>query len=195
MKIVSLRFVWLVFAAFAPLAHSGPSLRPLPPLLRTVSDEVGALTISEGQALSRTLADIESKTRVKMIVLIAETVLPETIEAYVQRLVNHWRARDQLPSHDRFIFVVVAKNDRALRVVPGRELSWVLKPFNESEAAAGAPLLLKENKYYEALTVIATQLFQLIGDRGRVVLIPTNPTPSIRTVGSRKRVFRDVTAS
>lgn len=65
-------------------------LRELPPLLRSVSDESGALSLAQGQALSRQLSDIERRIGVEIVVVILTTTRPESIEAYVQRLINHW---------------------------------------------------------------------------------------------------------
>mgnify|MGYP006952644732 CR=1 FL=1 len=66
-------------------------LRELPPLLRAVSDEPGVLSLAEGQALAKTLADIEREAGVTIIVAILTTTRPESIDIYVQRLINRWR--------------------------------------------------------------------------------------------------------
>lgn len=102
--------------------------------------------------------------------LIAETTQPESIEAYVQRLVNRWRRQTEALDSGRFIFVVVAKDDRALRVVPGEKLSSILKPFQASRTTSEALALLRQNKYFEALEIIVNKLAQWIADHGDVVL-------------------------
>lgn len=169
-KLIPLCLAWLGLWMSTPAAGAPPDLRELPPILRAVSGEVGVLSLAEGRDLSRIIDDIERKTRVKVIVLIAETTQPESIEAYVQRLVNRWRRQTEALNSGRFIFVVVAKDDRALRVVPGEKLSSILKPFQASRATAAALALLKQNKYFEALDIIVDKLAQLIADHGDVVL-------------------------
>lgn len=148
-------------------------LRDLPPLLRSVSDEPGALSLAQGQALSRQLSDIERKTKVEIIVVILTTSRPESIEAYVQRLIDHWRHESKRLDHGRFVFVAVAKEDRELRIVPSETFAWVLKPLTRSEVAVQAPALLKQDKYFEALTAIAEKLSQLFADHDGVVLQET----------------------
>ncbi len=170
MKVIALCLTLSVLASFAPSAHGQSALRPLPPLLRSVSDEVGVLSVPQGKALSNKLFDAEKRTSAKIIVVIAATVAPESIEAYAQRLANHWRGHSQALDSGRFVFVVVAKHDRALRIVPGKKLTRVLKPFMDSGIMADARALLKQDKYFEALAAIVDKLSQLIGGARSVVL-------------------------
>lgn len=154
----------------ASAADEAPTrLRELPPLLRAVSDEPGVLSIAQGQALSRRISEIERATGVKMAVLIVVTVAPESIESYVQRLVNHWKPRSRTLDNDRFVFVVIAKNDRELRIVPGPELTWMLKPLSGNEMTENVPTLLRKDQYYEALLTIVNRLSRTITDRQRAV--------------------------
>jgi len=156
---------YLVAVTSASAADATPArLRELPPLLRSVSDEPGALSFAEGQALSRRVAEIAQSTRVEIIVVILTTTRPESIEAYVQRLINHWRRVSQRLDHGRFVFVAVAKADRELRIVPSEQLAWVLTPLSRSEVAAQAPALLKQGRYFEAMSAITEQLLQLLKD-------------------------------
>mgnify|MGYP001580637547 CR=1 FL=1 len=167
----------LVFSAFASLAvasaagedESQERLRDLPPLLREVSDEPGALSLAEGQALSRRISEIRHDTGVKMIALVVFTVAPESIEAYVQRLINHWKRHSRELDNDRFVFIVIAKNDREIRIVPGPGLTWMLKPLSKRELIENVPDLLRKDQYFEALLRIVNKLSQIIADRQRAV--------------------------
>lgn len=60
------------------------------------------------------------------------------------------------------MFVAVAKEDRELRIVPSEKLAWVLKPLTHGEVMVQALALLKQDKYFEALTAIITKLSQMI---------------------------------
>lgn len=157
-------FVALAVTSATPADEVPERLRDMPPLLRSVSDEPGVLSLTQGQALSRQISDIERKTKVEIIVVILTTSRPESIEAYVQRLINHWRREGKRLDHGRFVFVAVAKEDRELRIVPSETLVWVLKPLTRSEVAFQAQTLLKQDKYFEALTAITSKLSQLIPD-------------------------------
>ena len=68
--------------------------------------------------MAERLFDIEQKTQMKIFVMIVTTVYPETIEAYVQRVIDRWRNSSQKLASGCFVFIVIAKNDRAIRVVP-----------------------------------------------------------------------------
>jgi len=153
----------------AARADEAQALRELPPLLRAVSDEPGVLSLADGQALSRRIAEIESDTGVKMIALVVVTVAPESIDAYVQRLINHWKRSGRTLDNGRFVFIVIAKNDRELRIVPGPELAWVLEPLAGKEIAETVPGLLRGDRYYEALLTMVNSIERLIADRRRTV--------------------------
>jgi uncharacterized membrane protein YgcG len=76
--------------------------------------------------------------------------------------VNHWEKFSGLLSSGRYIFVVVAKNDRAVRVVPGQQFAWVLEPFSASGIMSDTAALLRRGNYFEALAAIADKLSHLI---------------------------------
>lgn len=169
-KAVVLLIALLAVATFSPFACGQSGSRPLPPILSTISDEVGVLAVPQGQALAKTLADIERETGVTIVVAILATTRPENIDVYVQRLINRWQRESKRLDHGRFVFVAVAKEERELRIVPSEKLAWVLKSLARSDIAVQAPALLKQDKYYEALTTIAEELSRLIADQDGVVL-------------------------
>lgn len=145
------------------LAQSG--LRSLPPMLSTVSDEVGVMTLAEGQTLAKTLADTEQRTGVPLIVVIVATTAPENLEHYLQRLINHWRHKSTRLDHGRFVFVAVTQRDRELRIVPSEKLAWLLQEVAKDALRTEVPALLKQDKYFAAMTAIANRLAQLIAER------------------------------
>ena len=98
-----------------------PHRRPLPPLTRTVSDEVGVLSVAEGRKLASELDGIVDEHGIRVVLVIAETVQPEPIEDYVERLSRRW-ARDRGIDATRAIFILLVVNDRELVVMPGRNL-------------------------------------------------------------------------
>ncbi len=180
MKRLLATLVGSVFIAMAGTAATRAEdaqspLRELPPLLRAVSDEPGALSLAQGQALSRQVSDIERRTGVTIVVVILTTTRPESIEAYVQRLINRWRRESKRLDRGRFVFVAVSKEDRELRIVPSKPLGWVLKQLMRGEVAERAPALLKQDKYFEALTAIAEELSRLIAGHDVVVLRGDDP--------------------
>lgn len=143
------------------LCVSAQQLRPLPPLLRTLSDEVGVLSLEEGRALSRSAEEIFDRTGVRVIVVIAETTKPEEIEDYTERLGQRWkRERHLVP--ERSIFVVLAVRDREFQVMPGKGLESIDRELKKQEAYAGLAPLFREERYFEALMTVNARLLDLI---------------------------------
>ncbi len=143
------------------LVASAQQLRPLPPLLRTLSDEVGVLSGEEGRALSRSAEETFDRTGVRVIVVIAETTKPEEIEDYTERLGQRWkRERHLVP--ERSIFVVLAVRDREFQVMPGKGLESVDRELKKPEAYAGLAPLFREERYFEALMTVNARLLDLI---------------------------------
>lgn len=177
---IFLALVALAVAAAAVADEAPARLRDLPPLLRAVSDEPGVLSLAEGRALSRRIAEIEHDTGVKLAAAVVATVAPESVEAYVLRLINHWKRHSRALDSDRFVFVVVSKNDREVRVVPGPDLAWVLKSFSKRGMTENVPTLLRMDQYYEALLAIVNNISRIIADRRRTVRLEEAPQESKR---------------
>lgn len=147
--------------ALGAASAAAQQLRALPPLLRTVSDEVGALSVEEGRALSRSAEDIFERTGVRVIVVIAETTRPEEIEDYTERLAQRWkRERHLVP--ERSVFVVLAVRDREFQVMPGKGLESVDRELKKPEAYAGLAPLFREGRYFEALITVNQRLLGMI---------------------------------
>lgn len=157
MRSVVATLVLLMFA----LAARAEELRALPPLLHTVSDEVGALSVDQGRALSRSAEDIFDRTGVRVIIVIAETTRPEEIEDYTERLEQRWkRERDLLP--ERSIFVVLAVEDREFQVMPGKGLEFVDRELKKPEAYAGLSPLFRQGRYFDALMTVNQRLLEIV---------------------------------
>lgn len=141
---------------FLATGWTQPELRPLPLLLRSVSDEAGALSDAQGKDLSKSLQDIFESTSVRIIVVIAETPRPEPIADYAERLARRWtleRAIDPTQS----IFVIVAVDDREMQLLPGRALRPEAELTNPLIVRDLAPLF-RERRYFEALMKLTERL-------------------------------------
>ena len=118
-----------------------------------------------------------------MIALVVVTVVPESVEAYTQRLINHWKRHSRALDSDRFVFILIAKNDRAIRIVPSKTRArGFLKPFMNSGIMFNANTPLKQDKYFEALVAMVDKLSQLLGAARSVLL-----NGKSETVGSNVR--------
>ena len=142
--------------SFLATGWTQPELRPLPPLLRSVSDEVGALSDAQGKDLSKSLQDIFESTSVRVIVVITETPKPEPIADYAERLARRWtleRAIDPTQS----IFVIVSVDDREMQVLPGRALRRDAE-LTDPLIARGLAPLFRERRYFEGLIKLTERL-------------------------------------
>jgi uncharacterized protein len=97
---------------------------PLPELRARVTDLTGTLSAGERRALERRLEAFEKKKGSQIAVLIVPTVRPETIEQYAIRVAERWKlGREGI---DDGVLVLVAKEDRELRIEVGYGLEGVL---------------------------------------------------------------------
>lgn len=148
-------------AGLLPPAMAEGGLQPLPPLLRTLSDEVGVLTIDEGLELSRSLEEIGDLTGVRVIMVIVRTTAAEAIEDYGERLAERW-GRERAIDVTRTIFVVLALDDREMQIMPGRALPPVERALADPEITSDVTLLLRTGQYFEALMRLSARLHAIL---------------------------------
>jgi uncharacterized protein len=97
---------------------------PVPPLTGRVTDQTATLSAEQKAALEQTLQTFEAKKGSQIAILIVPTVAPETIEQFALRVAELWKlGRKKV---DDGAIVVVAKNDRALRIEVGYGLEGAL---------------------------------------------------------------------
>jgi uncharacterized protein len=119
--------VCLVLAFIAIDAYADVSI---PALTARVIDETGTLSPEQRSSLEATLKDFESRKGAQISVLMVPTTQPETIEQYSMRVVEQWKlGRKRV---DDGAMLIVAKNDRALRIEVGYGLEGVLNDATSS---------------------------------------------------------------
>ena len=109
----------MLFAACVALADV-----PVPPLKARVTDLTATLTAPEQAALEQTLAAFEARKGSQIAVLIVPTTEPETVEQYALRVEEAWKLGRK--GVDDGALLVIAKNDRKLRIEVGYGLEGVL---------------------------------------------------------------------
>ena len=118
---------WLAsFAAGTALllALPGAAEVAVPPLRARVTDLTGTLSPSQVQTLESRLRDFESTKGSQVAVLMLPTTRPETIEQYSIRVAEAWKIGRQRV--DDGVILVVAKDDRAVRIEVGRGLEGAI---------------------------------------------------------------------
>ena len=92
----------------------------IPPLAARVTDLTGTLGREQVAALEVDLAQFEKSRGSQIAVLLLPSTQPEPIEAYAIRLAEAWKIGRK--GIDDGIILLVAKNDRKLRIEVGRGL-------------------------------------------------------------------------
>jgi uncharacterized protein len=96
----------------------------VPPLKARVTDLTGTLSASQIQSLESRLREFERAKGSQVAVLLLPTTEPETIEQYSIRVADAWKVgRAKV---DDGVILVVAKNDRKLRVEVGYGLEGAI---------------------------------------------------------------------
>ncbi|MGH8129652.1 MAG: TPM domain-containing protein [Steroidobacteraceae bacterium] len=114
----------LLLAALPGSWASAQTLRPIPPLEARVTDLTGTLTRAELARLESRLAEFESRKGAQLAVLIVPSTQPEEIEQYSIRVVEAWKLGREKP--DDGALLLIAKDDRAMRIEVGRGLEGAL---------------------------------------------------------------------
>lgn len=97
---------------------------PVPPLQTRVTDLTGTLSEQQRSSIEQELAAFEARKGAQIGVLILPTTQPETIEQYAVRVEEAWKLGRK--GVDDGVLLVVAKDDRALRIEVGYGLEGVL---------------------------------------------------------------------
>ncbi|NBR28024.1 MAG: YgcG family protein [Betaproteobacteria bacterium] len=96
----------------------------VPPLKARVTDLTGTLDAAQKSALEQKLAAFEARKGAQVAVLMLPTTQPETIEQYAVRVEEKWKLGRK--GVDDGVLLVIAKEDRKLRIEVGYGLEGVL---------------------------------------------------------------------
>jgi len=100
----------------------------VPPLTGRLIDMTATFTVEQKAALEQTLQLFEARKGSQLAVLIVPTTTPETIEEYALRVAELWKlGRKKI---DDGAILVIAKNDRAVRIEVGYGLEGALNDAN-----------------------------------------------------------------
>lgn len=89
----------------------------VPPLTARVTDLTATLSGSQRQTLEEELRAFEAQHGAQVAVLLVPSTQPEAIEQYSMRVVEAWRLGQK--GKDNGVFILIAKNDRKLRIEVG----------------------------------------------------------------------------
>jgi uncharacterized protein len=118
-----LAWVWPLLLLLAGAAFAQDPV-PVPALSSPVTDLTQTLTADQRAALDSRLRAYETQKGTQIAVLIVSTTQPESIEQYSIRVAEQWKIGRQ--GVDDGVILVVAKNDRAVRIEVGTGLEGAL---------------------------------------------------------------------
>ncbi len=117
-----LALCWLVLGACGVGAVD--ALAPLPRLEARVTDLTGTLTRNQQAQLESELSALEREKGTQLVILLLPTTQPESIEQFGIRLAEAWKIGRQ--GADDGVIVIVAKNDRSVRIEVGYGLEGAI---------------------------------------------------------------------
>ena len=98
--------------------------QPVPALAARVTDLTGTLSASQRTELEQLLVQFEARKGAQVAVLMIATTAPESVEQFAVRVQESWKLGRK--GVDDGVLIVVAKQDRKLRIEVGYGLEGVL---------------------------------------------------------------------
>jgi uncharacterized protein len=116
-------FALLLFC-LCSIAYAAADLVAVPPLTSRIVDLSATLSADQQAQLETRLREFEQRKGSQIAVLIVPTTQPEAIEQYAIRVAEQWKIGRK--KADDGAILVIAKNDRALRIEVGYGLEGAL---------------------------------------------------------------------
>lgn len=134
---------------------------PVPPLKSRVTDLTNTLTADQRAALEAKLETFETRKGSQVAVLMVPTTQPEAIEQYSIRVVDQWKlGRKRV---DDGVLLIIAKNDRKVRIEVGRGLEGAL-PDAIAKRIIDEVITprFRENDFYGGITAGVDRILRVI---------------------------------
>ena len=146
----------------------------VPALDRRVTDLTSTLTPDQLASLESRLAAFERRKGSQVAVLVVPTTQPETIEQYSIRVVDQWKLGRK--GTDDGVLLLVAKNDRKMRIEVGYGLEGVLPDIIAKRIADEtiAPHF-KQNNFHAGIAAGVDRILRTVdGEK-----LPAPPKPPV----------------
>ena len=133
----------------------------VPPLTGHVIDQTGTLTAEQKAVLEQTLTAFEARKGSQLAVLMVGSSAPEEIEQYALRVAEQWKlGRKKV---DDGAILVVAKNDRAMRIEVGYGLEGALSDLTSKRIISETILpRFKTQDFYGGITAGVDQIIRVV---------------------------------
>lgn len=134
---------------------------PVPQLTARVIDQTGTLSDTDKADLETKLADYEKAKGSQIVVLMVPTTQPEDIAAYANRVANAWKIGRRDVGDG--VLVIVAKNDRRMRIEVARALEGALPDLTAARIMDDAMKPhFRANDYAGGLNAAVEQITQVL---------------------------------
>ncbi|MBE7412007.1 MAG: YgcG family protein [Leptospiraceae bacterium] len=156
----------------------------IPKLQKRVTDLTGTITHTQEKELEKTLKDFENRKGSQVAVLIVPSTEEETIEQFSIRVVDEWKlGRKKV---DDGVLLLIAKNDRKLRIEVGRGLEGVLTDAMSKRIIAEVitPEFKKGNMFFGIKKGVDAIIKVIDGEE---LPLPANTTPQAPTNSSSNK--------
>jgi uncharacterized protein len=123
------RLLFFIVWLGCSLGAMAQGLQPIPDLKARVTDQTGTLSAQDIAGLTEQLATIEQSKGSQVAILIVPTTVPEDIFDYSIRVVEKWklgRGKVEGKMVGDGVLILVAKNDRKVRIEVGRGLEGAI---------------------------------------------------------------------
>ncbi|WP_136418285.1 TPM domain-containing protein [Herbaspirillum sp. ST 5-3] len=154
-------FIALLVFTLAGFGHAAADLVAVPPLSGRIVDLSATLNADQVAQLDAGLRAFEERKGTQIAILIVPTTQPEAIEQYAIRVAEQWKiGRKKI---DDGAILVVAKNDRALRIEVGYGLEGVLNDATSKRIIEEIIVpRFKSGDFYGGIDAGATAMMRVI---------------------------------
>ena len=138
-----------------------PAQVPVPALTGHVIDQTGTLTAEQTVTLEQTLTAFEARKGSQLAVLMVASTAPEEVEQYALRVAEQWKlGRKKV---DDGAILVVAKNDRAMRIEVGYGLEGALSDLTSKRIISETIMpRFKSQDFYGGITAGVEQIMRVV---------------------------------
>jgi uncharacterized protein len=168
-----------IFAVVVAPPAFAQNLQPVPKLTARVTDLTGTLTAEQQSSLDDKLAAFEARKGSQAAVLVVATTEPEEIAQYSIRVVDQWKLGRRRVEDG--VLLIVAKNDRELRIEVGRGLEGALPDVTANRIISETIVpLFRQGDFYGGINAGLDQMIRVIDGEPL-------PAPDLRWQGSSVR--------
>jgi uncharacterized protein len=157
LRLIAAFWLTLVFA----LPWSATAQVAVPPLQGHVTDLTETFTAEQKATLEQQLTAFEAQKGSQLAVLLVPTTAPEAIEQYAIRVAEQWKlGRKKV---DDGVILIVAKNDRSLRIEVGYGLEGALTDLTSKRIISESILpRFKQGDFFGGVVVGIEQIIKVV---------------------------------